>query len=239
MKKTVVLFLAILMIFSSAMLTTSCSGNSTTVPTATTGSNITTTTATSSHITTTECNMVTTGNSNPTTITVTWPTPPTTGSDDPNRFGIDGVRYDNENNWEKVVNGIFTSDMGGLQIRADGWMTYGLYGISIVPDYFNEEEIVPVNAICVYVFDAEPIDEFGQKTLYDFQQIFPDNEIESVTPLTVSGYPAYKVIIPDVYYAWIINTPNHKYFINFVHSDLDKELLSVAEQMIKTVRIFK
>lgn len=152
---------------------------------------------------------------------------------------IKGVDPTDSNNWKKVVNGVFTSDKGGLQIKAEGWKTYGLFSISYVPESYGGTG--QTNAVCVSVYDADPADVFAAKTEADFETVLAA-DITSFEKTTVCGYPAYKAVVPNVYYVWVVNTPTHKYFINFMQAPLDGggyPFASEAAAFMQTVEIFK
>lgn len=150
-----------------------------------------------------------------------------------------GVDPADSNNWNKVVNNVFTSDNGGFQMKADGWKTYSKYGISMVPEEYND--VGNSNAICVQLYSPDSADDFANKTKADFEGIIYAN-IDLMESTTVCGYPAYKVVVNDTYYLWVINTNNYKYFINFMQAPADMGGYSFAEEaeaMMATVDIFK
>ena len=141
------------------------------------------------------------------------------------------------NNWDKVVNGVFTSAEGGLQMDAEGWKTYGLYNISFVPEAY--ENVGQTNAVCVKVYETDP--EFATKTKESFEETL-SIVLHEFSETTVYGYPAYKAVSTDAYYIWVINTPNHKYFISFMQAPLDNggwDFRAEADAFMETVKIFK
>ena len=151
---------------------------------------------------------------------------------------IGGVDPTDSNNYKKVVNDVFTSDRGGLQMKAEGWKTYGLYSISMVPvDYAN---VGSTNAICVSVYDPDSEDVFANKTITDFETVLGVS-VDSLTKTTVDGYPAYKAVSEDTFYVWVINTPNYKYFINFMQAPDAADMEAIAEEMMAegNVLVFK
>ena len=152
---------------------------------------------------------------------------------------MDGVDPADSANWKKVVNYVFTSDKGGLQIKAEGWKTYNLYNLSYVPERYNNQG--QTNAVCIKVYDADPADVFAAKTKADFEVVL-QTAINTFEPATVCGYPAYKAVVTDAFYVWVINTPTHKYFINFMQAPLDNggwPFATEAANYMKTVAIYK
>lgn len=254
MKKIATLLLAILMVLSSVMLT-GCNRfdslfNKVSGTPPTDSPNCTLPTTQSTITTTMSQENTTTKDNSPTStttpfeyITTATPTTTPTATPDPDQFGIDGVRYDDANNWNKVVDNVFTSDKGGFQMRADGWKTYKTYGASMVPEDYNYQG--RANSILVALYFPEPTDEFASKTINDFYYIFQE-DLDEVSSTTVSGYPAYRIVIDNsnvpgggVNYSWVINTPNYLYVILFLQSEGKPSLHTVSEEMIKTVKIYK
>lgn len=143
---------------------------------------------------------------------------------------------DNQN---KVVNDVFTSKYGGLQMYTPSWKTYNIYNISMVPaDYNNQGQ---TNAITVAVYDADDADVFANKTKEDFEAVLTST-IDTFESTTVCGYPAYKAVVTDTYYVWVINTSTYKYFINFMQAPLENGgyvFAADAEAMMSTVVIYK
>ena len=140
-----------------------------------------------------------------------------------------------EDNWKKVVDDVFTSDKGGLQMYAAGWQTYGLYSISMVPAGYTSGA---TNAISVAVYDADSEEVFANKTQADFETVL-QTTLDSFEAITVCGYPAYKAVATDMYYVWVINTPTHKYFINFMQVAGQADMNAIGEAMIATAVIYK
>lgn len=177
-----------------------------------------------------------------TTATTTIPNSTTTTTDHdcfPDYlFGFDNVRCDDKNNWGKVVDGVFTSDRGGLQLRAEDWKTYGLYSISMVPVDYDNKGVT--NAICVAVYDADPSDVFANKTEEDFEAVL-GADVDTFTSMTVCGYPAYYAIVPNQMYVYVINTPTYKYFINFMQAEGSPDVEAIGRQMMAegNILIFK
>ena len=170
------------------------------------------------------------------TTTTTKKEEPTTNGAKP---GIKGVDPTNSSNWKKVVNGVYTSDKGGLQIKAEGWKTYNLYSISYVPETYNNAG--QTNAVCIQVYDADAADVFAAKTQADFEATLQAG-ISEFSKTTVCGYPAYKAVVTDAYYVWVVNTPTYKYFINFMQAPLDNggwEFAAEAAAYMQTVVIYK
>lgn len=139
-------------------------------------------------------------------------------------------------NQDKVVNDVFTSKYGGLQMYAAGWKTYGLYSISMVPAEYNNQG--QASAICVAVYDADSADVFANKTKEDFETTLQAT-IDTFEATTVCGYPAYKAVVTDMYYVWVVNTPTYKYFINFMQAAGSVDMSVAGAQMMDTVVIYK
>lgn len=175
-----------------------------------------------------------------TTTTTTTTIPPSSDHDcfPDNSFGFDDVRCADQNNWGKVVKGVFTSDKGGLQMRAKGWKTYGLSNISMVPVEYNNQGVT--NAICVAVYNADSADVFANKTEADFEAVL-GADINTFTPITICGYPAYYAVVPNQMYVYVINTPTHKYFINFMQAPGFPDVEPIATKMMSkdNILIFK
>ena len=196
---------------------------------------------------------VTTTSPNPQSSTVTTTIPNTTptticGPGCLKLKGMNGVDYDDENNQNKVVNGVFTSSNGGIQIEAEGWKTYNLYSISFVPQSYTN--VGQTNAVCVAVYpkgsdgyDSQTV--FENKTQKDFEDVLQTG-INSFEKTTISSngktYTCYKAVVTDTYYVWVFQTPEAKYFINFMQAPLDNggwAFASEAAAMMATIQIYK
>ena len=81
---------------------------------------------------------------------------------------------------------------------------------------------------------------FASKTKEDFEEVLQTN-IDTFASTTVCGYPAYKAVTNGMYYLWVINTPNHKYFINFMQADGCPDIEPIATEMMSedNILIFK
>jgi len=241
--------LALLLVVATLFCIVACGDNTDT--TTTTAGDTTTTTAQDDNTTTTvdddnttttvdDDNTTTTVEDDNTTTTVKDETTTTTKKEETTKVsGLKGVDPNNSSNWMKVVNGVFTSDKGGLQIMAEGWKTYGLSNISYVPEGYNNQGVT--NAVCIKVYDADPADVFAAKTQADFEAVLMTG-INTFEPTTVCGYPAYKAVVTDAYYVWVVNTPTYKYFINFMQAPLGEggyPFAADAASYMNTVVIYK
>ena len=264
MKKPLAIILAILSIASAAAISGCKKEPVADDPTSAVTTHNNTTSATKL-VTTTDPDPATTTVTDPsTTVTTTVPNPqsstvtttipkttttshiPTTPK--PVEKGINGVDYDDKNNQNKVVNGVYTSSNGGIQFRAEGWRTYNLYSISIVPSTYENTGLT--NGICVSVYpkgtDAyDTAEVFENKTKADFESALKTG-VDSLekTSVTSNGktYTCYKAVVTDAYYVWVFQTPEAKYFINFMQAPLDKggyPFESKAEAMFSTIEIYK
>ena len=218
--------LAILLVVATLFCIAACGDDTDT--TTTTAADSTTTTTVQDDTTTTTVDDTTTTTVEETTTTEAETTTTTTKPQRP--------KASDSNNWKKVENGWFTSDLGGLQMKADGWKTYGLYSISMVPESYNNQGTT--NAICIQVYDADPADVFAAKTQADFETVL-QTAINTFESTTVCGYPAYKAVVTDMYYVWVVNTPNHKYFINFMQVAGQADMNAIGEAMIASAIIYK
>lgn len=173
------------------------------------------------------------GNGDEGATTTTTTTATTTTSND-------GGKPDpaNEANWDKVINNVYTSSNGGLQMQVDGWKSFTTYpSINMVPvDYNNEGNC---NAICVAVYDRDDDAVFAAKTKADFEAVLKSGEITTFESIEVCGNPAYYAVIPDFMYVYVINTATHKYFINFMHAPDKDPMEQAAKDMMATIEIFK
>ena len=204
----------------------------------------TTTVANGEETTTVAGDTTTTTKKGDATTTTTVPTTVTTTEHE----GIKGVAPYNKNNQNKVVNGVFTSSNGGIQIEAEGWKTYNLYSISFVPQSYTN--VGQTNAVCVAVYpkgsdgyDSQTV--FENKTQKDFEDALQTG-INSFEKTTISSngktYTCYKAVVTDTYYVWVFQTPEAKYFINFMQAPLDNggwAFASEAAAMMATIQIYK
>ncbi|MBR5773845.1 MAG: hypothetical protein IKY44_03235, partial [Clostridia bacterium] len=176
----------------------------------------------------------------PTTTTTTKPTTTTTQTTSHTHYTGCGcanwVDPSESANWKKVVKGVYTSDKGGLQMKAEGWKTYNLYNVSMVPESYNNQGVT--NAICVALYDPDPADVFATKTVDDFVAVL-QIPIDSISPTTVCGYPAYYATSGNEFYIWVVNTPNYKYFISFMHAEGSPDVEPIAHSMMQGVTIYK
>ena len=142
-----------------------------------------------------------------------------------------------EANWDKVVNDVFTAKNGGLQMAAEGWKTYAqMPTISMVPVEYTGTGYT--NAVCVAVYEPDSADVFAAKTKEDFETVLQVG-LDTFEPTTVCGYTAYKAVATNVYYVWVVNTPNAKYFINFMQAPDGAAMETIGAAMMETVEIFK
>ena len=233
--------LAILLVVATLFCIVACGDNTDETTTTTTQDSTTTTLAQNDDTSTTtvadDTTTTTVEDTTTTTVAETTTKKPVTTTKNPYvPTPIGGVDPTDSNNYKKVVNDVFTSDRGGLQMKAEGWKTYGLYSISMVPvDYAN---VGSTNAICVSVYDPDSEDVFANKTITDFETVLGVS-VDSLTKTTVRGYPAYKAVSEGVFYVWVINTPNCKYFINFMQVDGMADMHEIGKQMMATIEIFK
>lgn len=248
--------LALLMVVATLFCVAACGGNEDTTTTTTAAQNDTTTTtvandeetttvADETETTTVADATTTTKKDDATTTTKKADATTTTTKKDETTIttkkpGINGVDPANSGNWDKVVNNVFTSKDGGLQVKADGWRTYGLYSISMVPTGYDGT--TSTNAICIQVYDPDSATVFANKTKADFEAVLSAN-IQTFEKTTVCGYSAYKAVTTMSsglqYFVWVVNTPNHKYFINFMQVEGQADMHAIGKQMMSTIEIYK
>ena len=195
--------------------------------------------------TTTTVKETTTTTIKETTTTTVPKANPVVGKDGANINGVNPADAANQN---KVVDGVFTSSNGGIQLSVPGWKTYNLYSISMVPEtYANAGQ---TNAICVAVYPKgtdgyDSTSVFENKTQKDFEDVLKAGiSYFGKTTITSNGksYTCYQAIVTDAYYVWVFQTPEAKYFINFMQAPLDNggsPFKAGAESLIKTIQIYK
>ncbi len=137
-------------------------------------------------------------------------------------------------NQNKVVDYVYTSSNGGIQMEAIGWKTYGLYNISMVPEDYNNAGTT--NCIMVGVYDAESVDVFENRTQADMEDTLNESVI-SFTKTELRGYTCYEAVSKN-YRVWLFQTETNKYFINFIHAEGAEDLQQTAIDMMKTIRIY-
>ena len=251
--------LAILLVVATLFCIVACGDEPTTDPTTTTTKNDTTTTTVPDNSTTTEPVQGGETTTEPTQEeTTTEPTQdktttttkkPTTTAPSPvvgqNGTDINGVDPTNVDNQSKVVDNVFTSANGGIQLLADGWKTYGLYSISMVPAAYNNQGTT--NAICVAVYPKggtgyDDAVTFENKTEQDFEEVLQaDISAFGKTTITSNGmtFTCYKAVVTDTYYVWVFQTPEAKYFINFMQVAGMADMHAIGKQMMNSIVIYK
>lgn len=220
--------------------TTTTAKNDTTTTTVEDGDNTTTTVEDEDNTTTTEATEV---------VTTTKKPAPTTTAPSPvvgqNGTDINGVDPNNADNHAKVVNSVFTSSNGGIQLKADGWKTYALYSISMVPSSYAN--VGNTNAICVAVYEkgVSGYDDpavFENKTEAAFEEVLQaDITAFGKTTITSNGqtYTCYKAVVADTYYVWVFQTPSAKYFINFMQVAGMADMEAIGTAMMNSIVIYK
>lgn len=137
-------------------------------------------------------------------------------------------------NQNKVVDYVYTSSNGGIQMEAIGWKSYGLYGISMIPEDYNN--VGTTNAIMVGVYNAESVDAFENKTQASMEETLGESVI-SFEKTELEGYTCYKAVSKS-YRVWLFQTETNRYFINFMQVEGAEDMQQIAIDMMKTIRIY-
>ncbi|MBR5273381.1 MAG: hypothetical protein IKU25_08350 [Clostridia bacterium] len=198
----------------------------------TTGEQVTTTT----QLTTTK----------PTTTTTTKPATTTTEYEimiPGYTGGVDGkVDPSNPTVWGEVVDDVYTSENGGIQLYMPGWKKYGLYGITLITnDYLSGK---PVSAVTIDAFPTgtpayNHIEDFDNVEKKDMERVF-QMTIEKFEKTTIGGeYPCYVAVVPDSYYVWYFKTPGARYFIVFMPGPNCVDLEEESNRIMDSIVIYK
>ena len=87
------------------------------------------------------------------------------------------VDHTDSDNWNQVVNNIYTAPNGGFQFYAPGWKTYGMYSIAMVPEAYENTGTTNAISVAVYGKDSGSYDDyatFQNKTKESFETVLQE-----------------------------------------------------------------
>ena len=115
--------------------------------------------------------------------------------------------------WDKVVNGWYTTSDGVVKFNIGDWLYYGLYGVTLVAG-----EGTNIHCCMVSISDKESPETFENKTASDFKTILGGDVALEKTTVGNTDYTMY-YCQSDRYDAYMFQTDDTKYFIIFAYAD--------------------
>lgn len=135
-------------------------------------------------------------------------------------------------NFDKVVNGWYTSKDGGFKFNVGTWTYYGQYGITLV-----QTSTLPTSCVAVNVYTADSDAVFEAKTQADFETVLGETaEVFQKKTVGNKGFTMY-YCKTATYENYVFQANGQKYFINFINAGDKAELAAFAKGVMDSIVI--